>query len=409
MKIFDRILVVVLFGITVLFLILNLCVLPEQEGEDRPWQVEIHRLARRIEKGGAENIDLSECRYVYHVEPYGSEQFYEPPGEYAVRKINGELYRFDYSGIENDRTGKKTAVNLIMGGMALFLLSVMLFVRQKILRPFWQLSEMPYELAKGNLSVPLKENAGRFFDRFVWGMDLLRERLEADRQRELELQKEKKVLLLSLSHDLKTPLSAVKLYAKALVKGLYEEREKQIQIAEQINAKADEMESYISQIIHASKEEFLDFEVAGGEFYLSDLIGEIQEYYTEKMELAKTDFRIEPYKDCMLKGDLDRSVEAVQNLMENAIKYGDGRETAICFSQEEDCLLLSVENSGCSLPEEELPHIFESFWRGSNVQNAQGNGLGLYICRELMGKMGGEIFAAIRDGRMRVTLVFSKA
>ena len=64
-----------------------------------------------------------------------------------------------------------------------------------------------------------------------------------------------------------------------------------------------------------------------------------------------------------------------------------------------------MSNTGCSLEEKELPQIFESFHRGSNAENVQGNGLGLFICKRLMSLMGGEIYADIREERFCVTLV----
>lgn len=76
------------------------------------------------------------------------------------------------------------------------------------------------------------------------------------------------------------------------------------------------------------------------------------------------------------------------------------------MDREEDCQLVTVVNSGCQLQEHELPHIFESFWRGSNVGNNSGSGLGLSICRQLMRKMDGEVYAEIEGNRMRVTVVF---
>lgn len=79
------------------------------------------------------------------------------------------------------------------------------------------------------------------------------------------------------------------------------------------------------------------------------------------------------------------------------------------FSEEENCQLVTIENSGCVLSETELPHIFDSFWRGSNIGKNRGSGLGLYIARQLMGKMGGEIFADIRKECMDITVVFQKA
>ena len=106
---------------------------------------------------------------------------------------------------------------------------------------------------------------------------------------------------------------------------------------------------------------------------------------------------------------MERSIEVIQNIMENAIKYGDGRQIVICVGFEEENCLVTVKNSGNRLSETELPHIFESFWRGSNTQNTGGSGLGLYICRELMQKMNGEIFAEILDETMCITLVFELA
>ena len=284
----------------------------------------------------------------------------------------------------------------------------MLYIKFNILAPFERLTDIPYELSKGNLTVPLKETKNRFFGRFIWGVDMLRENIEQQKKRELDLQREKKVLLLSLSHDIKTPLSAIKLYAKALSTGLYESREKQLEIAENINAKADEIESYISQIVTASREDFLSFDVNMGEIYLSELVTKIKGYYTEKLSLIGTDFSVSDYSDCLLNGDFDRSIEVVQNIMENAVKYGDGKSIALNFSEEDNCILLTVLNTGCTLSDTDLPHIFDSFWRGANAENIAGSGLGLYISRKLMRKMNGEIFAEIKDGVMCVTAVFTK-
>ena len=292
--------------------------------------------------------------------------------------------------------------------MSAVIIAVMIYIRAKILAPFEKLSDIPYELSKGNLTAPVKEAKNRFFGRFVWGVDMLRENMEQQKERELNLQREKKMLLLSLSHDIKTPLSAIKLYSKALSKGLYTDKEKQLEIAESINAKADEIEGYVAEIITASREDFLSLDVTMGEFYLSELVTKIKLYYTEKLSLIKTDFFVGEYGDCLISGDLDRSVEVVQNIMENAIKYGDGKEISISFSEEEGCILIAVKNSGCTLPDTDLPHIFESFWRGANAENLKGSGLGLYICRQLMHKMNGEVFAQIKDGDMCVTAVFGK-
>ena len=154
--------------------------------------------------------------------------------------------------------------------------------------------------------------------------------------------------------------------------------------------------------------DFMNFDVNNSEFYLSQVIGKISDYYTDKLSVIGTEFGIDRFDDCMLSGDSDRLEEVLQNIIENAIKYGDGKTISLNFSDEEDCKLITVSNSGCTLPDAELPHIFDSFWRGSNTGSQQGSGLGLYICRRLMNGMNGDIFAEASSGTMKVTVVCRK-
>lgn len=408
MKAINRLFAAVLGVLAVIFLGANLFLI-KINGSDggRPYMVEINRLALKIEQDGLDSLNPSDFKYVTDIAEYG-ENFYKSESDYAVREINGRLYRFDYRASDNGKA-VIAAVNAILGIMSVFIITAVLYVKIKIILPFDRLKNLPYELSKGNLTLPLKESKSRFFSRFIWGVDLLRENMEKRKKREIELQREKKTLLLSLSHDIKTPLSAIKLYAKAISKGLYPEKEKQREIAESINLKADEIESYVSRIITASREDFLSMEVKDGEFYLNALVTDIKGYYSEKLSLIKTDFEVGRYEDCLIKGDIDRSIEVIQNIMENAVKYGDGKSIYIDFGEEDNCILISVKNSGSTLSASELPHIFESFWRGSNSERQGGSGLGLYICRQLMHKMGGDIFAEINGEFITVTAVFVKA
>ena len=99
----------------------------------------------------------------------------------------------------------------------------------------------------------------------------------------------------------------------------------------------------------------------------------------------------------------------LQNVIENSIKYGDGRRVELIFSEDDECAQIAIMNDGCTLVEDDLPHIFESFWRGANAENIRGIGLGLYICRQLMRRMNGEIFAKIDDDIITITAVFARS
>ena len=407
MKAFNRIFSAVTVAITLLFTVANMILAADKTDGSRQYRVEISRLAREIEANGS--ADISECVYVTNIEQYG-EKFYSADSDYVIYEINGELYRFDYSA--NGYSNKAHfvgIVNTVLGVIAILFIAVMLYIKYAILAPFERMSSLPYELSKGNLTTPVKETKNRFFGKFLWGIDILRENIEQQKQRELEMQKEKKTLLLSLSHDIKTPLSAIKLYSAALSKNLYSDTEKQQKVAESITEKADEIEGYVSQIITASRKDFLSLEVNMGEFYLSELIEKITGYYREKLALIKTDFNVGKYKNCLLSGDLSRSVEVLQNVMENSLKYGDGRHVELIFPEDDECVQIALRNGGCTLSKDDLPHIFESFWRGANAENIRGSGLGLYICRQLMRKMNGEIFAEIDGDIITVIAVFARA
>lgn len=408
---YKRVCLLVILSMAGLFLIANLWLFfGGKTDSGRPYRVEVHRLVRQIEAG--EEPSLSDREYVTDIvkQEEGDTAFFSGNSDCVIREINGKLYRFDYvCDAQENRRGQYVLVNVLLAGMAIIVLLVLWYVRRFILSPFVKMEQVPYELSKGNLTIPLPENKNRFFGRFVWGVNLLRENMEQQKERELGLQKEKKTLLLSLSHDIKTPLSAIKLYAKALSKGLYTDREKQREIAESISDKTDEIEGFVAEIIRASREDFLSFETVSEEFYLSELLGEITSYYEEKLKLIHTEFRVESTGDCLLTGDRNRAVEVLQNLMENAIKYGDGKQILLSAVGEDGCRLISVTNTGCTLAEGEVNHIFESFWRGSNAEHKKGSGLGLYICRQLMRKMGGEIFARVYEDEMCVTAVFQEA
>ena len=407
MKAFNRIFSAVTVAIILLFVVVNMILAADKTDGSRQYRVEISRLVHEIETNGS--ADISECVYVTNIERYG-EKFYSTDSDYIIYEINGELYRFDYNiNSGSSKTYFTGIMNAALGVLAILFIAVMLYIKHTILVPFERLSSLPYELSKGNLTASVTETKNRFFGKFLWGIDVLRENIEQQKQRELEMQKEKKMLLLSLSHDIKTPLSAIKLYSAALSTNLYPDAEKQQKVAESITEKADEIEGYVSQIITASREDFLSLEVNMGEFYLSELIEKITGYYREKLALIKTDFNVGKYKNCLLSGDLSRSVEVLQNVMENALKYGDGKRVELIFPEDDECVQIVVTNGGCTLGKDDLPHIFESFWRGANAESIRGSGLGLYICRQLMRKMNGEIFAEIDNGIITVTAVFARA
>ena len=403
MKAFRKLCIAALVLFVVLAAVLNIVMIRHQNIVDGLYRVEAKRLADEISETGG--YDLAQYPHLTGV--FSGDDLYKSDAHYLIVEAGGTLYRVEYE--LGNRNTVIIAANCVLGVLFLLLCGIFIYIWRNLIVPCGRLNDVPQELAKGNLAVPIPEQKSRFFGKFTWGVNLLREKIEDDRQKELSMQRDKKLLLLSLSHDIKTPLSAIKLNAKALAKGIYTDEEKRRAAAESINVRADEIEQFVSEITKAASEDFMSFEVVQGEVFLSQIIARISARYAPQLSLAGTEFVIGRYDDCILSCDADRLSECLQNLVENAIKYGDGRRIEIGFDKMDGCELITVTNTGCTLEEKELPQIFGSFHRGSNAGKVQGNGLGLFICKRLMALMNGEVFAGIQDDCFCVTLVVKLA
>lgn len=395
----------------VLIVSVNIMYFHQNGGSDgREYLVEARRLVKEIEEQNATASEIEAMSLDKYETLVGIREFSARDScvnDYVVEEIDGKLYRIEY--VEERSSILPFYINVLFLCMVVVTISVRVYVYNKILKPFHNMSNLPYELAKGNLSMPVKEEKSKLFGRFLWGMDMLREKLEENKARELEFQKEKKTLILSLSHDIKTPLSSIELYSKALSEDLYDTKEKKNETLQGIVRNVKEIKGYVDEIVTASREDFLNLEINMGEYYLSEVMQDIESYYKDKLNVIHTEYQVDEISECLLKGDKDRLIEVIQNVMENAIKYGDGKHISISFGEEEDCKLIHITNTGCNLKEEELPNLFDSFYRGSNSTGMKGSGLGLYICKTLMRKMDGEIFAEINEDLFGVTIVVRKA
>lgn len=392
-----------------IMLILSANILYFYQNNDRDgklYLVEARRLMKEIEEQKPEASEIEAMSFNQYETIVGIREFTAGEAcdhDYLVEEIAGKLYRIEYAAEKSSRL--PLYINFLFLGMMTVTIIVLVYVYHKVLKPFQDMSDLSYELAKGNLSMPVKEEKSKLFGRFLWGMDMLREKLEETKEKELAFQKERKTLILSLSHDIKTPLSSIELYSKALSEDLYDTQEKKDEALQGIARNVNEIKGYVNEIVTASREDFLNLEVSMGEYYISEVIKATESYYKEKLSVIHTEFQVDEISECLVKGDKNRMVEVLQNVMENAIKYGDGKRICISFGEEEDCKLIRIKNSGCSLKQEELPNLFDCFYRGSNSTGMKGSGLGLYICKTLMRKMDGEIFAGMKEDAFCVTIV----
>ena len=285
---------------------------------------------------------------------------------------------------------KQTNMKIALFVMSLILLTVVIsvlyyvYLKRRVLDPFKKLKGFAVRVAGGNLDTPLEMDKGNVFGPFTESFDIMREELKASREREEKAVKSRKELVAQLSHDIKTPVSSIK--AMTDVMSLTASEEDKVTI-NAINAKADQIDSLISNLFHATLEELEQLEVKPEDINSTDIVQMLKDAdYLNKIE--KLDI-----KDAVVFADRLRLNQVLNNIIFNSYKYADTmiNVTSRFENAGSKYLFIEIADKGPGVPEEELEMITQKFKRGSNAGNKDGSGLGLYISDYLMNKMEGSL------------------
>jgi len=205
---------------------------------------------------------------------------------------------------------------------------------------------------------------------------------------EAQANAEKKELVASLSHDIKTPVASIK--AASEVGLALAESEKIQENYRQIIQKADQINSLVTNLFTATLEELQELTVAPGDMESRELISLLEN--VDYLHRAK----IPAIPPCLIWADRLRLQQVFDNIFANSYKYAD---TAIQVRAEKrgSRLVIEIEDSGGGLPEEEILFIKEKFRRGTNAKAVEGAGLGLFISSYFMEAMKGEL--AVENGK----------
>lgn len=310
----------------------------------------------------------------------------------VIRNIEVEGKVSGYLIVHNPKAEleKQTNMKIALFVMSLILLTVVIsvlyyvYLKRRVLDPFKKLKGFAVRVAGGNLDTPLEMDKGNVFGPFTESFDIMREELKASREREEKAVKSRKELVAQLSHDIKTPVSSIK--AMTDVMSLTASEEDKVTI-NAINAKADQIDSLISNLFHATLEELEQLEVKPEDINSTDIVQMIKDAdYLNKIE--KLDI-----KDAVVFADRLRLNQVLNNIIFNSYKYADTmiNVTSRFENAGSKYLFIEIADKGPGVPEEELEMITQKFKRGSNAGNKDGSGLGLYISDYLMNKMEGRL------------------
>ena len=302
---------------------------------------------------------------------------------------------FEYNG---SRYGDLwLAMNISFMAVFFLLIGICTYIACYVLEPFNTLSSYPEKLSKNQLTEKIPETKNRYFGRFTWGINMLNDRLVSDRNRINELSRDHLTMLTTIAHGIKTPVSNIKLYSEAIETGMYQPdgkvNQSDAEVAAKISKNADDITAIVKELIDKASGGVVAFEPNIITFYLSELTDFLNEEYNNRLDVLKIPHTFTIESNAMISSDKDGICRVLSQLMENAIKYGDGKGISVNIRKGEEGYYFSVKNKGKVLDEKELPYIFNSFWRGSNSEGVPGSGIGLFECYEIVRRLSGDIYA----------------
>ncbi len=281
-------------------------------------------------------------------------------------------------------------VILLAGGMYGF------YVHRAIIRPFRRMEAFAVDVAAGNLDTPLTLEQNNLFGAFTESFDIMREELKAAQKREMQLKIKEKELIASLSHDLKTPITGIKLICELLTVKV--EDAYTLTKIESIHQKAEQISVMVSDLLASALDELGEMQVTCRDESASLLHKLVEEHDTKSLVNEAA------VPECMIAVDRLRLSQIIGNILSNSYKYA-GTAIDIGYRLRDGYLEMTMQDYGTGIPEDEVGLLTTKFYRGANSEGKDGSGLGLYIASHLMEKMNGELICSSRGQGFLVTLL----
>ena len=283
-------------------------------------------------------------------------------------------------------------------------LSVGLWIYRSIAAPLLKLKKATRSIKEGNLDFVLDVEGNDEFAELFQDFEDMRIRLKESAEEKILMDKENKELISNISHDLKTPITAVKGYVEGIMDGVADTPEKMERYVKTIYNKTNEMDHLINELTFYSKIDTnripYTFSKLNVEDYFGDCAEEIGlELETRGIELVYANY-VEGDVQVIADGEQIRRV--IHNIIGNAIKYMDKPKGIIQIRVKDvgDFIQIEIEDNGKGIGAKDIAYIFDRFYRTDVSRNSSkgGSGIGLSIVKKIMEDHGGKVWATSRLG-----------
>ncbi|UOQ44725.1 HAMP domain-containing histidine kinase [Halobacillus salinarum] len=252
---------------------------------------------------------------------------------------------------------------------------------------FKEISTGIRQLAEGNFKHRINVDSNDEFKEIARDINMAGEKLEEAIERGDFSESSKDQLIINLAHDLRTPLTSVLGYLDLI---LYEKNLTPEQMNHYLNisyAKSQRLERLIDKLFETTRMNYGMLELHKGVINVSDLLLQINEEMFPMFEKNHLTTRLDVEQDLYISGDGELLARVFENLLTNANRYGyDGYFIDVKGFNEGKEVVVCIINYGDPIPEEDLPYVFEVFYKGDHARTHQENstGLGLFIAKNIV-------------------------
>jgi len=293
--------------------------------------------------------------------------------------------------------------SLVMGIITLVILVVTftVYISRSILKPLQALNKAAENIASGNLDYKIEYRASDELGRFSRTFEQMRLKLRESLQKQHDIEMSRKEMVAGISHDLRTPIASIKGYVEGLQDGVAMDQKMTERYLAVIKDKTEKLDRLIDDLFQFAQLDMGKIDINLRNEDSLELLENIFSSY--EMELGESSFVVDrPLPSAQVKVDKHKIEQVVDNLVQNARRHTTKDVIIKTGAYVQDGkLVVTVRDNGPGIEEQELPHVFERFYRGekSRSRDFGGTGLGLAISKYIIETHGGKIWAESIHGK----------
>lgn len=302
---------------------------------------------------------------------------------------------------------KSSAIQAVVSFIMIIVITALILIvwlYRGILRPLNTLKRATNEMKKGNLNFSISGNPDDEIGQLCEDFEEMRIHLKELIEVRMQYEQESRELISNISHDLKTPLTAIKGYAEGILDGVADTPEKRDKYIKTIYSKANDMSVLVDELSIYSK---IDSNAAQYAFSIIDVgeyFGDCIDEVSLDLELKNIELGYENTTPIGTKAtaDAEQLKRVINNIIGNSVKYLGKKKGKINVRIKElgEFIQVEIEDNGVGIPAKDLPNIFDRFYRADASRNSKkgGSGLGLAIAKKIIEEHSGRIWASSDEG-----------